>query len=77
VPRITVTRYLERARLAGLEWPAAEGMDDHELEQRLFGPPPPPSVTRPLPDWGRVYRELRRNGVTMQLLWFDYKEREP
>jgi hypothetical protein len=30
-----------------------------------------------LPDWGRVYRELRRNGVTMQLLWFDYKEREP
>ena len=48
VPRITVRRFVERAKLAGLSWPLPEGMDDQALEQRLFGPPPPPSVTRPL-----------------------------
>jgi transposase len=77
VSRITVRRYLERARLVGLEWPLPEGMDDHDLEQRLFGPPPPPSVTRPLPDWATVRRELRRKDVTLQLLWLEYKEGEP
>jgi transposase len=77
VPRITVRRYVERARLVGLGWPLPEGMDDHSLEQRLFGPPPPPSVTRPLPDWAEVHRELRRKSVTLQLLWLEYKEREP
>jgi hypothetical protein len=65
VPRITVRRFVERAKLAGLTWPLPVGMDDQALEQRLFGPPPPPSVTRPLPGWAHVHHELRRMGVTL------------
>jgi transposase len=77
VPRITVRRYVERAQLAGLSWPFPDGLDDQALEQRLFSPLPPPSVTRPLPEWAHVHHELRRKGVTLQLLWFEYKESEP
>ncbi len=77
VPRMTVRRYLDRARLAGLSWPLPEGMDDRQLEERLFAPAPLPSVTRPVPDWAEVHRELRRKDVTLQLLWFEFKERSP
>jgi transposase len=44
-------------------------MDDQQLERWLFAPPPPASVTRPLPDWSVVHQELRRKDVTLQLLW--------
>ena len=49
-------------------WPLPEGMDDEQLERRLFAPPPPPSAKRPLPDWPVVHQELRRKEVTLQLL---------
>jgi transposase len=77
LPRITVRRYLERAHLAGVVWPLPEGMDDEQLERCLFAPPPPPSATRPLPDWPVVHQELRRKDVTLQLLWLEYKEGAP
>ena len=39
----------------------------------------PEEVTRdrPVPDWSEVHRELRRKGVTMALLWQEYKESHP
>lgn len=77
VPRITVRRYLERAQEADLQWPLPEGMDDHQLEQLLFPPPIPYGTPRPTPDWAEVHRELRRKGVTLQLLWVEYKQRHP
>ncbi len=75
--RITVRRYVERARLAGLSWPLPDGMDDRALAECLFAPARPPSVTRPLPDFAEVHRELRRPGVTLQLLQLEYKESHP
>jgi transposase len=66
------------AERAGLGWPLPEGMDDGQLEARLFArAEPPPAANRPLPDWRAVHRELHRKGVTLQLLWMEYKEREP
>ena len=77
LPRISVRRYLERAHLAGVSWPLPEGMDDQQLERWLYAPPPPPGVTRPLPDWSEAHQELRRKDVTLQLLWLEYKEGAP
>ena len=77
LPRITVRRYLERATQAQLPWPLPAEMDDQELERRLYGPPPPPSVTRPLPDWPEIHRELRNKDVTLMLLWLEYKGKFP
>lgn len=62
-------RYRERAEAAGLTWPLPEELTEGEIEARLFPPPPPPRTPRPLPEWKDIDQELRRKGVTLQLLW--------
>ncbi len=71
--RPTVANYLRRAAAAELTWPLS--LDDATVEQRLF-PPVPATVTRDrtLPDWQWVHRELKRKGVTLFLLWQEYRE---
>jgi transposase len=76
----TVREYRQRAAATGLEWPAAATLTDGEIEARLFPALPPSNVVRPLPNWVEIHRELkakRRTGVTLQLLWLEYKEAEP
>lgn len=74
----TVSGYVGRAGAAGLSWPLPEGLDDAALEAALFPAPPPSRVRRPEPEWDRVHRELRRHkGVTLRLLWLEYRERHP
>jgi transposase len=70
----TVSKYLNRARRAGLTWPLPPELDeDVRLENRLYPPPSDlPSEARPHPDWAVVHRELRRPGVTLMLLWEEY-----
>ena len=77
LPYTTVWHYLDRARRAGLTWPLPEQIDDAELEARLFVAAAAAMLVRPLPDWNHVHVELRRPGVTLMLLWFEYKERFP
>jgi transposase len=79
LPRTTVRRLLEKAGEQGLSWPLPDELDDHELEVRLFGGRESSVDTRgrPVPDWEEVHREFRRPGVTLQLLWMEYKERCP
>ena len=74
----TVVEYLRRAAAAGLTWPLPEGLTDLDLELRLF--PPPTAIAapeRPLPDWEVVHRELRKKGVTLLLLWEEYRAGNP
>jgi len=78
IPHTTVADHLRRAAEAGLSWPLPDGLDDAALEAALFGgEPAPPTETRPVPDWHDVHRELRRPGVTLMLLWLEYKEAHP
>ncbi len=71
----TVGQYLRRFHASGLAWPLAPDLDEAGLEVRLFARPvAPPAEARPLPDWSTVHRELRRKGVTLQLLWQEYKQ---
>ncbi|MBN1461469.1 MAG: IS21 family transposase [Armatimonadetes bacterium] len=73
----TVADCLGRATLARLSWPLPEGMDDSALEALLYPTQPPARQAREVPDWNRIYRELRRKGVTLQLLWYEYKTNHP
>lgn len=78
ISRPTVGEYLKRAERAGLSWPLPDGLDDTALEAKLF----PPAVTVPAgeraePDWAAVHRELKRKGVTLTLLWDEYKAANP
>jgi transposase len=69
--------YLLRAQAAGLSWPLPEGMDEGTLEGQLFPPPRPSEVERAMPQWSLVQRELRKKGVTLQLLWQEYRAVHP
>jgi transposase len=74
VARSTVGEYLRRAQAAGIGWPLPAGVGEVELERRLFPPPPPRTgELRREPDWAEVHQELRRKGVTLSLLWEEYK----
>ena len=73
----TVSDCLSRAKVVGLCWPLPERLDDGELERRLYPPPEPSSAPRALPDLAWVDRELRRKGVTLMLLWQEYKRDHP
>lgn len=74
----TVAEYLRRAGDAGLTWPLPEGLTDTELDARLFPPPAATAIAeRALPDWAEVDRELRRKGVTLRLLWEEYRASNP
>ena len=69
---------LRRAREAGVGWPRPADLDDDALERRLY--PAPAAATkdwRSLPDWPAVHRELRRKGVTLQLVWEEYRAVHP
>jgi transposase len=74
----TVSEYLRRFRQASLSWPLPKEIDDNQLEQLLF---PHPQIgsphRRPQPDWDYIHQQLRRKGVTLMLLWQEYKELYP
>jgi len=74
----TITAYLQRAQAAGLTWPLPADLDDAVLEARLFRwPAPPPSSARALPDWPTLHQELKKPGVTLMLLWHEYRAQQP
>jgi hypothetical protein len=69
----TVGDYIRRAQGAGLSWPLPDELDERALQARLFPRPAAPKSTAPLPDWRHVHTEPRRKGVTLSLLWQEYK----
>jgi transposase len=77
IPFTTICEYIDRSRRAGLSWPLPENLDDSGLESLLFTKAAPPMEERPLPDWNHVHLELRRPGVTLQLLNLEYLEQQP
>jgi len=72
-PHSTVGDYLRRFQATGLTWPLPPEMSESALEARLFARTSSKAVVRPLPDWAAVHRELQRKGVTLDLLWQEYK----
>ena len=76
VARSTIEDNLKRAAAAGLAWPLADDVTDDALERQLLGRA---AVTqgqrrRAEPDWSALARELKRPGVTMTILWEEYRE---
>jgi transposase len=70
----TIYDYLARAKIADIRWPLPAGMSEQELYDKLFLPVAQAATQRPLPDWEDVHRELRKKGMTLRLLWREYRE---
>ena len=78
IARSTVREYLDRAGKAGFSWPLDPSLDDALLEKTLFPPQSLlPSSPRAMPSMEYLHQELRRKGVTLQLLWHEYKQANP
>src|ERR1700716_2535431 len=78
IGKTTVGEYVCRAKVIGITWPVPEEIDDAELERRLFTAPSfEAKPKRPPLDWPRLHEELKRRGVTLMLLWLEYRANEP
>jgi len=78
VARSTVADYILRAKAADIGWPLPEGLDDASLEAKLFtvqGTRQPSDKN--MPQMETIHKELHKKGVTLQLLWIEYKQSNP
>jgi transposase len=77
VGKTAVGEYIRRAEVIGITWPVPDEIDDATLEQRMFDCPGAPMVVaRDDIDWLKVHEELKRRGVTLLLLWQEYRARD-
>ena len=71
VSKGAVSNYVQRAIQRSLGWPLPADLDDAALERLLF-----PQVAQQEQythaDYAYVHQELKRKGVTLQLLWEEY-----
>jgi transposase len=72
VPKSTVGKIVHLARAAEVDCAVAWQLTDAELEARLYRPPVPRASTQLEPDYAHIHQELKRPGVTLQLLWEEY-----
>ncbi len=74
IARSTVSDYLSRLKVAGLSWPFSPDLTAEALDALLFTGAEyrGRDSKRPVPEWSEVHKELRRKGVTKQVLWEEY-----
>jgi len=77
VPRSTVAEYIKRAGLAGVGWPLPNEMDEAALERLLFPTGVHRETKAPRPDYSYIHTELKKKGVTLQLLWEEHLSENP
>ncbi|HVT62442.1 MAG TPA: IS21 family transposase [Legionellaceae bacterium] len=70
----TVSNYLNLSKVAGVSWEEAQKLSEQELRNRLFLPVDTKLTNRVHPNWEIVHTELRRSGMTLMLLWREYRE---
>jgi transposase len=67
-----VASVVTRAKAMALTWDTVVALSDDALERTLYGPKLALTVTRPGPDLVWIHTELRRPGVTLELLHLEY-----
>ena len=74
IGKTAVSEYVRRAKVIGITWPIPDALDDAALERRLFDLPGESARPgRVMPDWVGVHDELKRRGVTLEILWSEYR----
>jgi len=71
----TVKKYVQAINEAGLDWEKIQAMDDEQLKVVLKSSAGRRiDIDRPLPDFEWIHQELKKQSVTMYLLWQEYKQ---
>lgn len=73
-----IQKLLVKADALALGWPLPAELNETELA-RLFYPEADTRVSRrfQVPEWSVIHQELKRKGMTKQLLWEEYTQRYP
>jgi len=73
----TVSEYVKRAEAVGIKWPIPEALTEDELYRLLFPEKAKAAelAVKPLPDWEKVRKELKKRNVTLRLLWDECETR--
>ena len=74
IGKSTINDIARKARAAGVDWAVAQTLSDEQLEARLYQPAVPRAARHLEPDYAYIHRELKRPGVTLQLLWEEYHQ---
>lgn len=74
----SIQNILKLSEQQGLSWPLPDDLNDQTLALMLY----PRSDATPCskfqqPEWQEVHQELKRKGVTKQLLWEEYTQQYP
>jgi transposase len=79
VSRSTVAEYIQRAKSSGLNWPIPKHLSDTDVENLLHKDikQRSPRHKRNMPPMDYIHNELKKKGVTLQLLWYEYKKDNP
>jgi len=78
IGKTTVAECLARFERSELSWPQAAQLNEATLERTLYPPAAAvPAAARAVPNWLYIHQELRRKGVTLTLLWYEYKAAHP
>lgn len=77
VSNSTVSDTISRLKAAGLSWADVDAMSQAGLERRLYREPGQVAADPREPDWAHVQQEIRRKHVTLQLLWYEYRDAHP
>lgn len=74
----SIQQILKRAEQLQLSWPLLDDPDDQTLALKFYPQPDAkPSRRRQEPDWYELHQELKKKGVTKQLLWEEYAQQFP
>lgn len=73
-----IQKLLARAQELELSWPLSDQLDDTALAGLFYPGADTRSSSRfQVPDWSAVHQELKRKGMTLQLLWEEYTQQYP
>ncbi|NUZ08634.1 IS21 family transposase [Schlegelella koreensis] len=73
IGKATIGKFVLLARAAGVDWVVAQTLSDEQLEARLYRPAVPRASRQLEPDYPWIHQEIKRPGVTLQLLWEEYQ----
>jgi len=73
-----IQKLLSQAQSLELDWPLPPDLDDSKLA-KLFYPDADTRISSryQMPDWSAIHQELKRKGMTKQLLWEEYTQHYP
>ncbi len=74
----SIQKVVNKAETLNLHWEAIERLSDQQLASQIYSQADTAvSGKNQLPDWVEVCQELKRKGMTKQLLWEEYTQQYP